>query len=200
MNAPVSRFLKLNPKGKVPVIQNLDNNDVVYESALCDEYLCDVAHELDMARDLSEKSSQQTVSTLLPKSASGRAQLRLLNDQFDSKLGPAQFAFLMNKDPAKEDQLKQDLEQALTLMENRLEQVGGPYLMGGNFSLADVHVLPFFLRLVVSMKHFKGYELSKTKFPRLLEWFELCSTRESVRATEKTPQEIIDVYSKFALR
>jgi len=78
-----------------------------------------------------------------------------------------------------------------------LEQSGGPFLMGEHFTLSDVHMLPFMLRLVVSLKHFKGYEIPSDKFPRLLAWYDLCSQRESVIAASLTHEKIIELYTMF---
>jgi len=184
-------YLQLNPKGKVPVVHNLETNCVVYESAICDEYLCDVADEI-----VSEEASQE-VRNIRPKSATDRAKMRLLNDHYDSKVGPAQYTFLMNQDESKDEELKAELEEALLVLENSIISTGGPFLMGSSFTIADAHALPFFLRLYVSLKHFKSYELPADKFPMLLEWFAECSKRPSSQATSKSDEKIIEVYSKF---
>ena len=135
----------------------------------------------------------------MPMDASERAALRLLNDSVDNQLGPAMFTFLMNKDPEKDQELIQSLEAALDILQDSLlkHRGGGPFLMGKDFTLADIHVLPFFLRLVVSLKHYKKYEIPQDKYSPLLEWFKLCSERESVLAAAKSDQDIIDVYKKF---
>jgi len=172
-------------------VHNLETNCVVYESAICDEYLCDVADEI-----VSEEASQE-VRNIRPKSATDRAKMRLLNDHYDSKVGPAQYTFLMNQDESKDEELKAELEEALLVLENSIISTGGPFLMGSSFTIADAHALPFFLRLYVSLKHFKSYELPADKFPMLLEWFAECSKRPSSQATSKSDEKIIEVYSKF---
>jgi len=135
---------------------------------------------------------------LMPTLAADRAALRLLNDHVDNQLSPAQFTFLMNQeDPEKDAELITALELALGVLQQSLIRRGGPYLMGRDFSLADIHVLPFFLRLVVSLEHFKSYQIPKDRFSRLLEWFELCSQRPSVQAASKSKDEIVQVYQKF---
>ena len=89
------------------------------------------------------------------------------------------------------------LEKALDPLQESLVQRKGPFLMGNEFTLAEAHILPFLLRLVVSLKHFKGYEIPKEKYSKLLEWYEMCSQRESVQAAGKTDERIIEVYQKF---
>jgi glutathione S-transferase len=183
-------YLKLNPKGKVPVLHNLVDNSVVYESSVCDEYLCDVADEV-------QQSESGGVKNMRPTTASGKAQMRLLNDHIDSNIGTAQYTFLMNKDPERDAELQTKLEAALLVLENQIKGNGGPFVMGSEFTLADAHILPFFLRLTVSLRHFKDYSLPSDAFPMLCRWFEECSKRPSAQATWKSDETIIGVYSKF---
>jgi glutathione S-transferase len=186
------RFLDINPRGKVPAIQNTEDGFIIYESAICDEYLSEVARQLE-----NSHLDGTTVWKLMPVDPSDRAALRLLNDIVDTQMGTSMFTFLMNKDATKDPDFIESLENALTMLQESLVTRGGPYLMGGEFTLADVHVLPFFLRMVVSLNHFKSYEVPKEKFSRLLDWFDVCSERESVRAAGKSEEEIIKVYRRF---
>jgi glutathione S-transferase len=142
-------------------------------------------------------TNNNDVWKLAPVDAGQRAIMRLLNDHIDSQLGPAQYTLLMNDDPDKDDELERNLEDALYTLQASLLASGGPYLMGKHFTLADAHVLPFFLRLVVSLKHFKGYEIPKDEFAVLLEWYAICSERDSVKAVSKSDEKIIEVYQKF---
>ncbi len=175
-------YLKINPRGKVPAIRlPALENQVIYESAICCEYLCDA----------------NSPTSLMPEDALKRAHIRLLNDHCDNVFSKTQFTFLMNKDEAKDAELSQAMEDALVTYEEALEESGGPYLMGSEFTLADVHMLPFILRLVVSLKHFKNYELPGDKFPKLLAWFDLCSKRESVQAASLSEEKIIEIYNMF---
>jgi glutathione S-transferase len=185
--------LKINPRNKVPAIQNTVDGTLLYESAICNEYLSDLAREMET----DEPASDEKFWKLMPLAASDRAALRLLNDCVDNQLSPAQFTFLMNKDAEKDSEMVESLEEVLETLQESIQVRGGPYLMGAEFTLADVHVLPFFLRLVVSLKHFKAYEIPKEKFSRLLDWFELCSGRESVTAAAKSEEEIVTVYQRF---
>lgn len=178
-------YLKINPKGKVPALRLPSlNNQVVYESAICCEFLCDY-------------SDHENVESMMPSDAIERANIRLLNDHCDSSFTKTQFTFLMNKDESKDEDLRQEMENALMVYEEAIATSGGPYFMGEQFTLADVHLLPFYLRMVVSLRHFKNYEVPSDKFPRLLEWFELCSQRESVQAAAMTEDKIIEVYTMF---
>ena len=72
------------------------------------------------------------------------------------------------------------------------------YLAGSKeFSLADAHVLPFFLRMIVSLEHFKGYKLPTSRFGKLLEWYEKCRQRPSFQTTALSHDRIIELYQRF---
>lgn len=181
-------FLNINPRGKVPALQvPAFDNQVIYESAICDEFLCDYATMLDA-----------DIVTLMPRDdPAKRAQIRLLNEHCDTVLLKAQFTFLMNKDPEKDEELKNSMESALEDYERKLRDGPGPFLMGEFFSLADVHFLPFMLRLIVSLRHFKNYEIPSSKFQKLLKWYEICSKRNSVQQAAISEEKITEIYERF---
>lgn len=180
-------YLKINPRGKVPAIRiPTCDYEVVYESAICNEFLCDYAtYTLNKHQEL------------MPQDAVMRARIRLLNDHCDNIFSKTQFTYLMNKDTDKDIQLANDMEEALMVYEEALEKSGGPYLLGNQFTLADLHILPFIQRLVVSLRHWKGYSLPQDKFSRLLGWFSLCLERESVKMSSMDDEKIIQVYQRF---
>jgi len=189
-------YLNINPRGKVPAIRiPSDDNTVVYESAICDEYLCDYYGSQIRADDGSGESGGP--KNLMPASPSERARIRLLNDHSHNVVGPAQFTFLMNKDASRDEELNEALNASLDTYDDALKASGGPFLMGESFTLTDVHFAPFFLRLLVSLRHFKEYEIPGARFTRLLRWHDTCSARESVRAVAPSGERIIEVYNKF---
>lgn len=162
---------------------------VVYESLICIEYFCDCCVVESSAAD-----------RLRPSSAVGKARMRLLCHHFGTVVAPAQYTFFMNhqRDEASSRALQTRLEESLDVFEKQLQSSGGPFLMGEKISLVDVHVAPFFLRMmVVSLEHYQNYVLSADRFPLLLDWFETCQTRPSAQATALSKQAIIDVYGMF---
>jgi len=101
-------YLKINPRGKVPAIRlPAQGNKVVYESAICCEFLCDM---------MMTSSNHH----LMPSDAMDRATVRLLNDHCDNVFTKTQFTFLMNKDESKDEELRQDLEEALMTYEEQV--------------------------------------------------------------------------------
>jgi len=175
-------YLRINPRGKVPALRiPYLNNEVIYESAICCEFLCDA----------------NAPTSLMPSDPIERAMIRLLNDHCDTVFTKTQFTFLMNKDKEKDLELVNAMEDALMMYEKQLEKSGGPFLMGKMFTLSDIHLFPFILRLIISLKHYKGYELPIDKFSKFLAWYDLCSQRESVKAAALTEEKIIEVYGMF---
>lgn len=198
-------YLKINPRGKVPALRvptpiTTENNDdtyddnnnmnmaVIYESSICNEFLCDYA----------STTLVQLHHTLMPTADPiMKANIRLHNDHCDNILTKTQFTYLMNKDATMDDELCTQMENALLYYENVLKQSKGPYLMGENFTLADIHVFPFIQRLVITHKHWKNYELTNDKFPLLLQWHKSCLERESVSVSSMTSDKTIEVYGRF---
>jgi glutathione S-transferase len=189
-------YLAINPRGKVPALRNPVDGFCVYESAICNEYLSDLARSLDPI-GYNPNDNKHCVWKLMPNSPCERAKLRLLNDYTETQLNSAFFTYLMNKDAEKESELLGALEQGLRLLERSLEESGGPYLMGQSFTLADVHVLPFFFRMKVSLEYFKGYTISKSKFSRVLDWWDHCRERDSVKAASIDEAKVIELYKRF---
>jgi len=179
-------FLTINPRGKVPALRvPTADYAVIYESGICNEFLCDYA------------TSLQRDQTLLPNDPFLRASIRLLNDHCDNVFAKTQFTFLMNKDDTKEEELRSEMENALAAYEDALVESKGPYLFGTDFTLADAHVFPFIQRLVITLKHWKNYELPKDKFPNILLWLDSCFGRSSVEESSMTDEKTIEVYTRF---
>ncbi|KAL9188187.1 hypothetical protein ACHAXT_006565 [Thalassiosira profunda] len=179
-------YLKINPRGKVPALR-MPTADyaVVYESAICNEFLCDYATAL------------QEEQSLMPSDPFLRAKIRLLCDHCDNVFAGTQFTYLMNKEDQRDEELCAEMENALAAYEEALAGSGGPYLLGEDFTLADVHVLPFLQRLKITLQHWKAYELPKDKFPKLLCWLDACLQRESVRESSMSEEKTIEVYTRF---
>lgn len=179
-------YLKINPRGKVPAIRIPENNQVVYESSICNEFLCDYS-------SMTLKRTHE----LMPNNPMLRAKVRLLNDHCDNVFTKTQFTFLMNKNKEKDEELLMAMEHALTFFQDVLTETDGPFLLGSQFTLSDIHLFPFLLRLIVTLRHFKSYELPIEKFPALLTWFDTCSQRDAVKKTLITDQKIIEIYNRF---
>ncbi len=121
-------FLKLNPYGKVPVL--IDDDVVVYDSTIIDEYLND----------------EYPIPDLMPADSAGRARVRMLEDFADNSfLPPAGLALAeLSKPEAERDAEKlrryqSELGRVLARLDVLLD--GKDYLVG-EYSLADIAFVP----------------------------------------------------------
>jgi glutathione S-transferase len=175
-------FLDVNPRGKVPALHNPTDGMTVYESAICNEYL------VDLARDHDDKDSPPL--KLMPKSPSGRARLRLLIDMFDKDVFPPVREYIMNEDVTKDEELQAACTHALKMLQ---DAISGKHFLGDDFTLADVHVAPFFMRWRAQLHHVKDYNIL-SKFPSLAQWYERCQLRESVQTATIPDEKIMELH------
>lgn len=158
-------FLKLNPYGKVPVID--DDGTVLFESCVINEYL-------------DEKYPDPP---LMPKDPSGRGRVRNL---VDYGLYFTHVAFRSLRD----EMLKEGENPDLTLVETSREVLrellryldqeleGKDYFLG-QLSLADIDLITRFLSL-------ECYgAVPAASLPRLGRWMEKMKERPSVQAIQK---------------
>ncbi len=165
-------FLKLNPRGKVPVLVHADRygDVVVYESTVINEYLEDVFPK----------------PPLMPATAAGRARMRLLTHFYDTELSPAAGPLIIEsllKSPAarradfvaqQQTKTRQALAHVVALMDS------APYLVGNNdYTLADASYTP-----VIATLGECGIDLD-AEFPRLAAWLEAVKRRPSYNASAK---------------
>ena len=154
-------FLKLNPYGKVPVID--DNGKTLFESCIINEYL----------------DEQYPTPSFMPKDPYQRGRVRVLTDygmnHINEPFTPLRMEMLKPKeerDPKIIDTAFKEVVARLQYLEN---QIGDkPYLVG-ELSLVDVAIVPRFLRLH-QWKLFPAPAL-----PRLSAWFERMIARPSVK-------------------
>lgn len=127
-------FLKMNPMGKMPVLD--DNGFAVAESAVILEYLEDVG---------SGKS-------LLPKEPHNRANARLIARITDLYLMAQTGGFFRNMNPAQRNQA--EVDAALAGTRNAIHYLdhytyaSGPFVCGKEISIADCTLLPSLLMCV----------------------------------------------------
>lgn len=163
-------FLKLNPRGKVPVLVHAGRygDVVVYESTVINEYLEDVFPK----------------PPLMPATAAGRARMRLFTHFYDTEVSPAAGPLIIEsllRSPAarRADFLAQQqakTRQALARVAEMMEW--GPYLVG-DYSLADASYTP-----VIATLGECGIDLD-AEFPRLAAWLETVKLRPSYEASAK---------------
>lgn len=229
-------FLKLNPRGLVPTLgvevptathadggengTNGTNGNAkqrklkpLYESIVIAEYLDE--HYSDTSRHGSR---------LLPDgndtlSAYERARCRLWIDHVNSRIVPSFYRFLQhtpekpyNVDDARSEflgHIKTWTREVLELDAERSDagESSGPFFLGNRFSLVDITLVPWALRLFL-IEHYKpggvgipgegkGGE-DEDVWRRWKVWMEAIKGRESVSCTMSEDGKYIDVYKRYA--
>ena len=179
-------FLKnVNPRGKVPALRDPANGGLVlFESIIINEYLAE------------QYGSRGAHPSLLPSDAAARARIRLWNEHLDTQLAPAHFTLLMSKEAEGSEGAqaqREALDKALAVYE---EGLVGPFLTGGDFTLADCAALPFFERLVFSLSHYRRLD-ALAAFPRTRAWLETAMGRDSFAKTRRPEAKLIELYDRF---
>jgi len=157
-----SKLLSMHPEAKVPVLVHGDT--VLYESAIITEYI-DEAFE---------------GPKLMPTSANERAQVRLWTYWCNQMFKPDLDRFKYKDRCASEEEHKEGTERLhghLTKLENRLAK--NDFLVGNTFSLADIHVFPFFRQLFKVDPPHPGM----AKCPGAKKWLESILAKESFTKT-----------------
>jgi len=121
-------FLRLNPYGKVPVLE--DEEIVIYESTIINEYLED----------------EYPLPSLMPGDSAGRARVRMLEDYGDNIFLPQTSLVLAElarpegeRDADKLNRYRSGLVRSLEWLNSSLE--GREYLVD-DFSIADIAFVP----------------------------------------------------------
>ena len=190
-------FLAVNPRGLVPALgvpAGADGRDrqPLYESAVLCEYL-DEAH---------------AGPALLPGDPYDRARCRVWMDHVAGKVVPAWYR-LMQHTPEKPyglDEARGDLHKHLLALAREMAD-GGPWFLGGAFSLVDVMLAPWAVRLWL-IDHYKDGGVGipeagkggedEAAWDRWRAWFAAIQERPSVVDTSSDPERYIGVYKRYA--
>jgi glutathione S-transferase len=173
-------WARLSPYGKVPLLKHGDG--VVYESRIINEYLEDVFPS----------------PALMPSDPYQRAQARIWIDYCDTRFLPACHQLIPDrKDPNKQAENRARLAEAMIFMETEgLRRLSdGPFWMGKQITLVDIHYAPF-------IERFPCYqELWDAPWPaectRLRQWFDAISERASFTGTRHEFEFHLERYRKY---
>ncbi|GAP92404.1 putative glutathione transferase protein [Rosellinia necatrix] len=123
-----TQLLEANPRGLVPAIRQGDWASG--ESTVILEYLEDYDRGVP----------------LLPTDPRLKANCRLWIDHINAKIVPSFFALMRTLDPQKQTEFIDRLQNdALELVQAADER--GPYFLGGDLCLVDIHLAPFVIRM-----------------------------------------------------
>lgn len=160
--SPPEWFKQISPFGKVPVLK-VDNEHVIFESAIIDEFL-DEIHDHD----------------LLPDDPLLRAIDRSWID-FGSNLLLDFSGLIHAKDADSFDDKCQLVKREMDWLENKLGQ--GPYFNGQTCSLVDIAYAPFFMRTDLLRLADKLYPTAK--FPKVTAW------ADTLLAHDELPRSVV---------
>ncbi len=163
-------FLKLSPLGKVPVLKV--GGEVLFESAVINEYLDEINGGLLLSRDPIEKAKQ-------------RAWIEYASDLN----GLSKKACESSSKEILENNLKQIFEKL-----NWLEQVhsGKDYFSEMGFSLVDTSYAPFFMRLSL----IPNIDLDERwkEIPNVFKWKEILINLDCVK--NSVPENFVEISKK----
>ncbi|KAL9548454.1 hypothetical protein MBANPS3_005667 [Mucor bainieri] len=181
-------YKDVNPELKVPAL-NVEGQNLA-ESLVIIEYLADRFPE----------------AKLLPKEPLKRANIRFAIEYFSSKVSTEFYKYVFNQsaENAREN-FETNVNAALIRFNELLLQQSktGPYFLGEEYSLADVAIAPFVLRIHALLEHIlDGYKFEAVQNnPRLHEFITGALQRPSVQETWFGDEKFIEAMSaRFNLK
>ena len=144
----------MNPYGKIPVL--VDGDGVIYESAIINEYL-------------DEKFPD---TPLMPTDRLKRARVRIWIDFLNSRVHAAVTDITRGREP---ERARERMKQNLQTLD---QEMAGKRYLAGEYSLADVTFIPFYIR-----RERFGAVIDDSSLPNLKRWGEELVARPAVAST-----------------
>ncbi|GJC89812.1 glutathione S-transferase omega-1 [Colletotrichum liriopes] len=194
-------FLKMNPRGLIPTLAvpvDVKGNEQrpLYDSTVVSEYL-DEAY-----------AGNNYGPHLLPETPYDRARCRLWIDHINSRVVPAFYKFIQHT-PEKEYSIEQARDEFLGNIKTFTKEMDpeGPWFLGQTFSLVDVMLAPWAMRLFL-FDHYKPGGLGlptdgeneddQRVWKRWRQWYNAIKERQSVKDTLSDSDAYIEVYKRYA--
>ena len=191
-------FLKLNPRGLVPTLAVPVNKDGEAQKALFESIV--IAEYLEEAYADESKYGPQ----LLPSDPYERARARLWIDHISTRIVPG-FYKLIQHTPEKSYSIEQARESFLGHIKSLVEEMdpAGPWFLGDKFSLVDISLAPWAMRLWL-IDHYKSGgvgvpddEKDET-WNRWKKWMKALEERQSVKSTMSDNERYLLAYKRYA--
>ena len=170
-------FLAVSPYGKVPVI--VDDGQTIYESAIINEYLDEKYKNVPM----------------MPKEPVERAKARIWMDYCTNKyLILSRKLLVDNGNEELQIENKKKMKESLVYIEKECfeKNANGPFWLGNNISLVDLHYAPFFERFG-AFKELFGVEWPE-ECVKIADWWSAIQKRDSFKMTVLPTEEHVDLY------
>lgn len=173
-----SWFADISPYGEVPVLSV--GGVHIPQSTAINEYL--------------EEAFPQ--HPLLPADSAERAEARFWISTCDGQLMPACHALIRDRRDEEKQKVNRDrVDLQLIRLSQGLEKHGGPYWLGGQFSLVDATFAPFIERFACYQ------EVWGARWPAeaaaIRRWWERVKDRESVASTLHDHEFHLEVYRRY---
>ena len=170
-------FLKVSPYGKVPVI--VDDEQTIFESAIINEYLDEKYKNISM----------------MPEEPVERAKARIWMDYCTNKyLILSRKLLVDNGNEELQIENKKKMKESLIYIEKECfeKNANGPFWLGKNISLVDLHYAPFFERFG-AFKELFGVEWPEECI-KISDWWIAIQKRDSYKMTVLPTEEHVDLY------
>ncbi len=208
-------YLKLNPNGVVPTL--IHDGRPVYESSVIMGYLEDVASEPSLTpADVYERAQMRswiayvdhvtTPAIRYPSFQFGGLLLKfqaMSDEEFEEKTlkRPMKAAFYKKMDKNNGfagDELERafgDIRNTAARMDRMLQQNGGPWLMGEQFTLADIAVAP----LIDRVEDLGLEYLWEENHPGIAEWLRQIQARPAYKEAYYRGCRLSEIYPELKL-
>tara|TARA_B100001758_G_scaffold50664_1_gene41189 strand:- start:188 stop:793 length:606 start_codon:yes stop_codon:yes gene_type:complete len=170
-------FLAVSPYGKVPVI--VDDGQTIYESAIINEYLDEKYISIPM----------------MPEEPVERAKARIWMDYCTNKYLTLSRKLLVDHGNEElQTENKKKMKESLIYIEKECfeKNENGPFWLGNNISLVDLHYAPFFERFG-AFKELFGVEWPEECI-KISNWWSAIQKRDSYKMTVLPTEEHVDLY------
>jgi len=170
-------FLAVSPYGKVPVI--VDDGQTIYESAIINEYLDEKYKSIPM----------------MPEEPVERAKARIWMDYCTNKYLTLSRKLLVDHGNEElQTENKKKMKESLIYIEKECfeKNANGPFWLGNNISLVDLHYAPFFERFG-AFKELFGVEWPEECI-KISDWWSTIQKRDSYKMTVLPTEEHVDLY------
>jgi len=172
----------VNPTGEVPTL--VDGATVVPESDVVPWYL--------------DHKFPTKGSRLLPEDPALMVKMKLIFKVISGGLIGNLYGLLKNQDPKRDVEYRGKIDRAFKKIAS-LAGTDGPYLLGKQFSYADVMLMPFYDRFRFLLKHYRQSELfPKEAAERLGRWARAIEGRTSFKKTSQGGEFYIRSYRGYA--
>jgi len=175
----------INPVGEVPSVER--NGHIIVESEICAEFL--------------DQSFPNEGTHLVPADPYKAAKMRL-GMKIWTNVVTDLYGLLLNQDPEKDSvfvgKIHSGIEKYFKLAVPIEE---GPYFLGKEFSLADIHVIPFIDRFRHTLKEYRGFTLVDETLPwapRYHAWLSAVEGRHSFKKTAKPGPFYVSAYCIYS--